>query len=129
MIFRNGNAMPRRPLALIVLMFFAPAAYVQEASSSGGARILHVENNGTESATCGSQPAPCRSISRAMARAGSGDTILVGPGRYGDFDASGNLEPGSERPDRDGECLLCIDKRVTVISTHGADQTSIQEPD
>ena len=50
-------------------------------SRSVDATVLHVETNGTDSATCGAPQSPCRSINQAIENAVTGDTIDVGPGR------------------------------------------------
>lgn len=50
-------------------------------SRSADASVLHVETNGTDSATCDSNQTSCRSISQAIENAVAGDTIVVGLGR------------------------------------------------
>jgi hypothetical protein len=93
-------------------------------------REIHVAVNGTDSRRCGSRFDPCRSITQAINVAREGDTILVGPGRYGDVDIGPDLKgAGDEHPDAALECMVCIDKRVRVLSTHGPAQTAIQEAD
>lgn len=59
----------------------APTSAIATASVS--ARTLWVTNDGADSATCGSRPRPCRSISQAIENAADGDTIWVGAGHYG----------------------------------------------
>ena len=62
------------------------------------AATLHVANNGIDSDTCGAGSAPCRSISRAIVNAAAGDTIVVGPGRYGDLNGDGSFGGPGEEP-------------------------------
>jgi hypothetical protein len=88
------------------------------------------DNIGTDGAGCGaSATTPCRSISQAIANAVAGDTIIVGPGRYGDLNRNGVLgEPGEETgyttPPSCG-CVLLVNKRVILMSSAGAAVTII----
>lgn len=107
-----------RVSAALCSIFLIPAAF---------AAHLHVENNGLDTNTCGAGD-PCRSIGMAIQRASAGDVILVGPGIYGDVNQNGTLgEPGEET----GEigfgcnCLVKVDKAVTILSTGGAQVTRI----
>src|SRR5688572_9374211 len=94
-------------------------------SVQADAATLRVENVGIDSATCGITPS-CRSISQAIANAVAGDTITVGPGRYGDLNGNGYFDdPGDERPGNGAACMICITKRVRIVSTHGASVTII----
>jgi parallel beta-helix repeat protein len=72
------------------------------------AATIKVAANGVDSASCGEgvQP-PCISLAQAVANASAGDTIQVGPGRYG-----GPL----------------IDKRLILVSTNGPAVTMISGP-
>src|SRR5713101_4371466 len=60
----------------------------------------YVANNGSDLFVppCGSKLLPCRSISKAISSAATGDIIIVGPGVYGDLDGSGTFGdfPGEE---------------------------------
>jgi hypothetical protein len=100
---------------------------ISQAHDAGITR--HVANNGADSAACGSKAAPCRSIGSALQLAGDGDTILVRPGFYGDVNGDGDFtDTGDEALDASsfpGICLVCVNKRVTLLSTHGADLTII----
>ena len=91
------------------------------------AAILHVANNGVDTGLCGSGSHPCRSISEALARAAYGDTIVVGPGVYGDLNGDGVLgdSPGEEIQAEDCVCMIRINKPVTLISSTGAEATII----
>jgi hypothetical protein len=96
------------------------------------AETLWAKSTGTDSASCGSSGSPCRSISQAIANAQDGDTIYVGPGRYGNVNGDSTFSgPGDEQPQAnvgpwDGSgCILCINKGVHIYSTAGADLTVI----
>ena len=107
----------RNVLFAVVLFGLVPAAY--------GA-TLYAANNGVDGASCGPPASPCRTITRAIANAVPGDTIQVRPGLYGDLDDDGNLgETGEEVPPAGCDCLLSINKPVTLISTDGAAATVI----
>lgn len=93
-----------------------------------------VTNDGTDSGTCGSASAPCRSISQAIENASAGDVISVGAGIYGNISGDGSFtHPGDEhpqlvaRPRRTGTdgCIICITKPLRVFSLHGASATII----
>jgi parallel beta-helix repeat protein len=109
-------------VAAMLFLALAPSAY--------GANKLYAANNGVDSSVCGSIASPCRSITQAMANAVSGDTIIVGPGRYGDLNGNGILgEPGEEAPPTDPAeycaCMFAVNKSVTLISSNGAAETNI----
>ncbi len=96
------------------------------------AATLWTKASGTDSASCGSQASPCRSISQAIANAQDGDSIYVGPGRYGNVNGDSSFSgPGDEQPEAgvgpwDGSgCIICINKGVHIYSTAGADLTVI----
>jgi len=87
---------------------------------------IRVETNGVDTDTCGTKTAPCRTITRALAHAPEGGTIVVGPGRYGDLDGDGTLgEAEEENPEDCGFCVLEVTKRVTIVSRAGAGATII----
>ena len=98
--------------------------------AAAGAAKLRVENYGVDGPSCGTQQAPCRSISRGVANAAEGDTILVGPGFYGDVDGDGTLGEGGEEGPAAAtcECLVLVDKRVSIRSTGGAAATLLLHP-
>jgi hypothetical protein len=81
------------------------------------AATLYVANNGVDSGTCGAQTEPCRSITQTIANTSAGDTVIVGPGKYGDLDG----DPYSFLPGEDRDVL--IDKALTIESSHGAQET------
>jgi hypothetical protein len=82
-------------------------------------RTVHVENYGNDNQSCGQRANPCRSITRAIARANEGEIIWVGPGRYGDLNDNGDFDdPGDDRS-------VAVIKRLTILSTHGAAATVI----
>src|SRR5262245_28480935 len=84
-----------------------------------GAKTVYVANDGLDGVACGAKTSAGRSISQGIARAAAGDTVLVGPGRYGDLDLDGVLgEPGEEAGI---DAVLDVNKAVRVYSTDGAD--------
>lgn len=106
-------------------------------AAAGGAiasQDLHVSNTGTDNADCGPEGMlPCRSISRAIAHAEEGDTIVVGPGVYGDINNDYHIETvtddtGEEawvQVDPDNIAIVNVDKRLTIVSRDGAHDTVI----
>ena len=91
-----------------------------------GADTLFVAANGTDGAGCGIKAAPCRSVSRAVASARRGDTIVVGPGRYGDLAGDGDFDdPGDEAAEIGSgcNCIIHVTKAVTLVSRDGAGVT------
>jgi copper-binding protein NosD len=111
--------------ALAGACLFAPCTFATVPSGN----TLYVANNGTDTGACGAASAPCRSISQGIANASAGDTIVVGPGRYGDInwdnalpdyvgEETGTTVPGSNGP-------VHINKSLTIISSAGAEATVI----
>lgn len=106
------------------------------AMTATAASTLQVSVSGIDSSTCG-RGSPCRSISQAMSNAAAGDTINVGPGRYGDVNGDGNFTgPGDEQPDPNAGatllspgipagCIVCITKPLHIYSLQGAATTVI----
>ena len=88
---------------------------------------LFVAVSGSDGAACGAKLAPCRSIGAALARAAAGDTIEVGPGRYGDLDGDGLVDPGDEAAEVDigCDCLVHVAVPVRLLSRDGAGATLI----
>jgi len=96
------------------------------ATAAADAASVRVASNGIDSNSCGPASKPCRSISRAIANANTGDAILVGPGRYGDVNNDGDfLDAGDEAADTSAGCIICIRKAVRISSTSGAAATII----
>jgi len=98
--------------------------------ANGFAGSVYVANTGIDSGACGSKTDPCRSITRGIANAAAGGTVIVGPGVYGDLDEDGIAgEAGEETPgpcDPYGSmCMLVLDKAVRVTSSGGAFATVI----
>jgi parallel beta-helix repeat protein len=102
-------------------------AFIRKDSVAGPRATLHVENFGTDTPTCGAQTSPCRSITQAIANARVNDWIVVGPGRYGNLDQDAVVaETGEEGRDSLGcQCLVNVDKAVSIVSVRGASQTII----
>ncbi len=101
--------------------------WLTSAHPLSAAKTLYVANNGVDTGLCGGSGHKCRSISLALAHAANGDTIIVGPGRYGDLNGDGVLgdSPGEELQAQDCACMIRINKSVTLISTQGAKATMI----
>lgn len=109
----------RRCQLLLVLLVIGGSLNVAQA------RKLIVANNGVDGNNCGDPDHPCRSISKAIHNAGAGDVIVVGPGRYGDVNGNGSFddtEVGDEAAEigTNCNCLIKVDKQVTIISRDGA---------
>jgi hypothetical protein len=124
-MFAQPHHLLAAPLSVLLSAFAVTS--ISQAHDAGITR--HAANNGADGASCGSKAAPCRSIGRALQLAVDGDTILVHPGFYGDVNGDGDFtDPGDEALDPSsfpGPCLVCINKRVRLLSTHGADLTII----
>ncbi|HKC49588.1 MAG TPA: right-handed parallel beta-helix repeat-containing protein [Myxococcota bacterium] len=89
---------------------------------------LFSASQGVDAPSCGPAKSPCRSISQAIANAAAGDTIIVGPGYYGDLDGDGVFgETGEETAEIGSgcDCVVKIDKRLGVRSRDGATATVI----
>jgi parallel beta-helix repeat protein len=91
-----------------------------------GATTIRVAAHGGDATDCGTKAAPCRSISQAIALARAGDTVEVGPGRYGDIARDGDFDdPGDEAAEVDTgcDCMIHVDKALTIVARDGADAT------
>ena len=107
-------------LCFAISLAASMAVIASESSDGDGARILSVETNGRDNPQCGSPTSPCRTIGTALANAQNGDTILVGPGLYGDINGDGDFEDaGEETPDHSQHCVICIRKSIRLLSLHG----------
>jgi hypothetical protein len=105
-------------LTCLLLIFFIGTSH------SVLAQKMFVANNAIDSSTCGTRSEPCRSVSRAIDHANSGDTIVVGPGSYGDLNGDGDFDdPGEEDAEVGCWCMILIDKRLTLVSQDGAGMT------
>jgi len=94
---------------LLVMVVFA-----DEASAK---KTVNVANNALDTSNCGAADNPCRSISQAIKNAFDGDTIVVGPGIYGD------QEFGTP------PFAIVIDKELSIISEDGPSATVINVRD
>lgn len=99
---------------------------------AAGAVDWYVSSNGTDGTACGAKGHACRSISQALENAADGDTIWVGPGRYGNVGRGRYDQPGDEHPRTGlgvaaGEpgCIVCVTKGVRLYSLAGASVTVI----
>ena len=106
------------------LLFTLASSAVANPSDAELARRIHVANDGLDADSCGSRRAPCRTIGRAQALAAAGDTILVGPGIYGDVNRDG-IAMGDEEERPVQGASLRLEKSVKILSTHGAASTTI----
>ncbi len=109
----------------LVLVLFV-LAWLGAGFSTALAATRFVAANGTDAPTCGGKSTPCRSISRAIQNAVAGDTIEVGPGRYGDLDGDGLFTgAGDEAAEIDTgcDCMVHVDRPLTLISRDGAGAT------
>jgi hypothetical protein len=124
--FSRPNRSPRRPLEIFLISAAIAAAVspIARAHGESDAAKLHVAVNGTDSPTCGSRRQPCRSISRTIANAPVGAEIIVGPGRYGDLNENGVFgEAGEETAPAGCQCMILVDKRLTIVSRDGPSAT------
>lgn len=104
-------------------------AVVALAASEAAAATVYVANTGSDSVSCGAEGNPCRTISQAVQMAAAGDRIMVGPGVYGDVDGDGEfITPGDEPASYDTgcNCLVYVDKPVTILSRAGAGATILR---
>jgi hypothetical protein len=101
---------------LVVVLTFAPSA---------SAATRYVRDTGVDGPGCGQDvTTACRSISQAIESAAVGDTINVGPGRYGDLNRNGTLgDPGEETGAPGCSCVLAMNKAVIIVSSAGASVT------
>jgi hypothetical protein len=107
------------------------AAITLAGAASATSATLNVTNDGADSATCGAQSKPCRTISQAIENAADGDSIEVGAGIYGNVSGDPNFAgPGDEHAQvgdfPQNGCIICINKGVHIYSLHGAAVTIIQ---
>lgn len=106
------------------LLCFAAAA------TPASAATLYVANDGADSPTCGPKGSACRTMTQTIDNAADGDTISVGSGVYGDINRNGVLGEAGEEPVRVcgslGQCVLWIDKPVTIVSEAGAFSTLLE---
>ncbi|HTO52896.1 MAG TPA: right-handed parallel beta-helix repeat-containing protein [Myxococcota bacterium] len=109
------NPLSRCALLVVLCAGFAAHAF--------GATVL-VANDGLDSDTCGTAKDPCRSIGKAITRANDGDSIVVGPGRYGELNNDGAFGGAGEEPNAAGG-MIVVDKGVKIQSLLGATLTVI----
>lgn len=72
----------RAALIAIVLQAGLGAGIAQAATDRYVATAAHDGNNNGGSNTCNNRAAPCLTVGQAVSKASSGDTILIGPGRF-----------------------------------------------
>lgn len=111
----------------ILIASVVAIALVIAAAPAASAATRYVAVTGTDGPSCGIDAlSACRSIGQAIINATPGDTILVGPGRYGDLNLDGFLGgPGEERGAPGCGCVLALNKNVILVSSGGAAVTMI----
>lgn len=113
----------RPTLRLVFLIMLLPRV--------GDAATVRVAVNGVDGQQCGiGKAGPCRTLTQAIDNAAVGDTIEVGPGRYGDVDGDGQFtSPGDESAQVDSGCdcvvHVPVEKRLVIVSRLGAAATVI----
>jgi hypothetical protein len=118
----------RRSVSTRIHTAVVAAVFVCALPLAAHAGTRFVAHTGTDGPNCGLDAATaCRSISQAIALAAAGDTIVVGPGRYGDLNRNGTLGdlPGEEIGSPGCSCVLSMNKNVIIISSAGAAVTVI----
>jgi hypothetical protein len=106
-------------------LFMTLALGLASAAGAAPGNFIFVANNGLDASGCGTAASPCRSISAGIAAAADGDTILVRPGLYGELDFDGALGSQGEETGTFGG-MIYINKRVTLLSTGGAEVTALR---
>ena len=109
--------MLRRTLAML---------FTATLAASAPAATIYVASNGVDGSSCGIKTSPCRSIGQAVNFiAAAGDTVVVGPGKYGDLNGDGILgnSPGEETGGFG--CMVLLAQTVTLTSSDGAAATII----
>jgi len=101
---------------------FAVALTLIQATGAHAGKLV-VAAYGVDAPDCGAKIAPCRSISQAIANADPGDTIEVGPGRYGDLDGNGAVGPGDEA--MLAGVAIRVTKPLRIVSRDGSGVTVI----
>jgi hypothetical protein len=122
--------MSRRSFATALVLTFLVLT-----AASAPADNVYVASNGLDSticglpvlgSSCGSKAFPCRSIQCGINWAKPGDTVVVGPGRYGDLDLDGALgDVGEEFGSPGCGCMVSVNKSITLTSSDGAAATVI----
>jgi hypothetical protein len=100
-------------------------AFTLAQAAAAHAGKLVVAAYGIDAPGCGTRSAPCRSIGRAIADAAPGDTIEVGPGRYGEFDGDDSPEAGPGEEAVTAGVLVRIAKPLRIVSRDGSGVTVI----
>jgi hypothetical protein len=113
---------------LLALPHDSPAQVDEIAPLDGGPGhagvTWRVQNFGVDMANCGTATQPCRSITQAINKAEAGDTVLVGPGRYGDINGDGDFsDSGDEQGD--SSVITLARSGIRIISQEGAAVTLI----
>jgi parallel beta-helix repeat protein len=103
---------------------FAIAFTLAQATAAHAGKVV-VAAYGLDAPGCGTKRAPCRSIGRAIADAAPGDTIAVGPGRYGEFDGDDSPAAGPGEETVTAGVLVRIAKPLRIVSRDGSGVTVI----
>ncbi len=92
------------PLLIAAIIFLSQSIIPNLAAQPESGSTFYVATTGTDSGSCGTQGAPCRTIHQAIINSASGDTILVAAGTY--------TRSGSQ-----GDCVTPGDTAVVCISS------------
>jgi hypothetical protein len=114
-----------KQIAVLSLAVLTLSVVIAAPAPGAAAATLYARNNGVDTPGCGGTSAPCRTIGAAIQNAADGDRIVVGPGRYGDFNGDLVADPGEEPFQEDCNCLVHIDRQVSLESEDGAAATLI----
>ena len=94
-------------------------------ASAARATTWYAANNGLDDNPC-TKTAPCRSVTKTMAVAAEGDTIVVGPGLYGDLNRDGIVgNTAGEETSGNSFAMIDVTKGLSIISSDGAWATVI----
>ena len=75
---------------VICIFIFGITLFFLQIQPARSANQWYVANGGDDSNSCDASYSPCASIDRAIAKASSGDEILIAEGTYTKLTSSGN---------------------------------------
>lgn len=125
---------PRRPLArgfmtlsgaVVLAVGLLVALRVTPGSALASGNTYRVAPSGSDTAACGSESAPCRTIQQAVNLAQSGDTVLVAAGTYtysGSDDICSGVIGGTS-------AVVCfLNKQLTILGGFTTEDWSVAAP-